>query len=176
MSPEHRTVVHNNFVKGICNLLVGISTDRQKFEIAESVLEGDKAASVPVGNEFVYYDIQFTHTYGNKRIHYYCECKTRKEYSSQVTSDLKRHFKEFVRRAYKTIDWAESRYPDKYGFLFISDVPFEIWDNTIVFSYLKEVLQGVTSLNENKVSGLTSKVRILVLPDWFISLFQEETT
>jgi len=133
---------------------------------------GERAATVEIGDDLIRYDILLIHVCGEVGTHYYCECKTRKECSSTTTSDLKRHLKIFLHKAYQTIDSAEPRYGENYGFLFISDVPFEIADDNITFSYLKEVLSDIHSLDEDKLNSMTTRVKIFILSDWFIGLFR----
>ena len=171
MPSEVRSQVHNNFVLGICSLLVGLSSERNKFDIKETCLEGERAATVENEDQVIHFDILLIHEYEKVRTHYYCECKTRKEYSSRIISDLKRHLKIFLNKAYRTIDFAESRYGKNYGFLFISDVPF-MSDNNLTFSYLKDVLGDIPSLDDNKVNRISTRIRILTLSDWFVGLFQ----
>lgn len=173
LAPEHRTQVHNDFVSGICDLLVAISSSRNRFDITETCLEGgERAATVEVGDHLVNFDILLIHVAGNVRTHYYCECKTRRECSGRTDSDLKRHLKIFLRKAYQTMDSAQSRYGENYGFLFISDVPFGVADGNVNFSYVKEALTDISTLDENKLNHIVGKVRILLFSDWFVGIFR----
>lgn len=172
MAPEHRGQVHNNFVIGVCDFLVGVSSSRNRFDVKETCLEGERAATVENEGQIIHFDILLIHVRDNIRTHYYCECKTRKECSSSTESDLKRHLKIFLHKAYQTIDSAESRYGENYGFLFISDVPFGMADSNLAFSYLKEALKDIPSLNENRLNDMSTRVKIIILSDWFVGLFR----
>lgn len=133
---------------------------------------GERAATVETKDDVIYFDILLIHFQKNIGTHYYCECKTRKDCSNSVTCDLKRHLSIFLHKAYQTIDSARSRYGDKYGFLFVSDMPFEMADSNITFSYLKETLSDIPSLDENKLNDITTRVRIFILSDWFVGLYR----
>jgi len=171
LTPEHRTQVHNDFVAGVCKFLVSVSPPGSRFDIKETCLMGERAATVETRDDLIRYDILLIHVYKDVGTHYYCECKTRNECSSTVTNDLKRHLRIFLHKAYKTIDSAKSRYGDNYGFLFISDMPFEMADSNITFRYLKETLSDIPSLDEDKLNSMTARVRIFILSDWFIGLY-----
>jgi len=175
---EYLTEVHDQFVNGIGNLLVGVSSKDHSFSIEQTCLEGRNSATVPFGSEQIHFDILIVEETGNRRIHYCVECKTRRDSDSQTASELKQHLKEFIKKAYKTIDHLEGRYDERvradYGFIFISDVPFGVWNTDIDFDFLKEALVDLGTLDNCKITKLTSKLKVMVFADWFIDLFKEE--
>ena len=100
-------------------------------------MRGAEAATIPCGMELVHFDVLMVDETRHNRIHYCIECKTRRDNDSQTASDLKRHLRAFIKKAYKTMDHMESRYGNNYGFIFVSDVPFGIWNDNINFDFLK---------------------------------------
>jgi hypothetical protein len=171
-APESRTVIHNAFVMGVCNLLTSSNPPTGKFDIKESCcMEGEGVATVEVGSEVISFDILLLHIKNGSvksSIHYFCECKTRKECSSQVNSDLKHQLGKFLHDAYNTIDYAAHRHRDNYGFLFISDTPFGMGDNDLTFAYLKKILSDIPLLDEEKLNKIMTKTHIMILSEWFI--------
>lgn len=174
MPSEYLTEIHRKFINGVCNLFTGVSSINHGFSIEQTCLEGSEAATIPCGLELVHFDILMVEETGHNRIHYCVECKTRRESGSQTASDLKRHLKIFIKKAYKTMDHMESRYGNNYGFIFVSDVPFGMWNDNINFDFLKEALNDIDPLDNTKITKLTSKIQILIFADWFIDIFKEE--
>ena len=157
---------------------MGVSSINRKFTIEQTCDEGENSATIPFGTEQVHFDILLLEDTGNRKIHHCVECKTRKDSGCQTASDLKRHLKEFIKKAYKTIDHLETRYDERvnsdYGFIFISDVPFGIWNDEINFDFLKEALDDTSTLDTTKITKLASRLKIMIFADWFVDIFKED--
>lgn len=174
MSPESLTETHNRYVEKVCGIFLGISSPKHRFAVDETCLTSPTTATIPHETGLVRFDIFLIHETGGRTIHYCIECKTRSECSPSTSSNLKGHLKIFLEKAYKTVDWLDSRYRGDYGYMFISDVPFGVWDSHITFDYIKEALDNSPSPDSNRITKLTSKVKIMVFSDWFAGLFKEE--
>jgi hypothetical protein len=61
-----------------------------------------------------------------------------------------------------------------YGFIFISDVPFGIWNDEINFDFLKEALDDTSTLDTTKITKLASRLKIMIFADWFVDIFKED--
>ena len=173
MPGEYPTEVHNRFVAAVCNIFYGISSKKNAFTISETCKDGPASATIISGSDPVRFDILMIHKVEDERIHYCVECKTRSECSTSTSSDLKRHLDIFLQKAYKCIDSLESRYGENYGFMFISDVPFEVWDNHVNLEYVQSAIGNEPPPDNNKISRLHPKVKILIFSDWFADLFKE---
>ena len=174
MSPESLTEAHNRYVEKVCGIFVAISSPRHRFAVHETCLTSRTSATIPHGNDLVHFDIFLIHETGERTIHYCVECKTRSECSPSTSRNLKRHLKIFLQKAYKTVDWLDSRYVGDYGYMFISEVPFGVWDNHLTFDYIRNALVNSPAPDSNRITKLTSKVRIMVFSGWFANLFKEE--
>lgn len=155
-----------------------MSSVNHSFSIEQTCTEGPNSATIPCGTEQVHFDILLVEDIRNHRIHHCVECKTRKDSDSHTANDLKRHLRGFIKKAYKTIDHLETRYSERanadYGFIFISDVPFGVWNNEINFDFLKEALDDIPTPDTTKITKLASKLRIMIFADWFIDIFKED--
>jgi hypothetical protein len=171
---EQPTEIHNRFVDAVCNIFAGISSKKNFFTITETCTDGPESATIPSGADHIRFDILMINKNENgRRIHYCVECKTRSECGTATTNDLKRHLDIFLQKAYQSMDWLETKYVGSYGFLFISDVPFEVWDNHVNLEYVQRALRNETAPDNNKISKLHPKVKIMVFSDWFADLFKE---
>ena len=155
----------------------GISSKRNEFTITEDCTDGQESATIPDLSDLmhpIHHDILLIHEFNGIRKHYCVECKTRKECGPNTSTDLKRQLKTFIQKAYKSADHLQARYGDNYGFMFISDVPFEVWDNHINHTFITEALKGMPNPDQDKISRLAPKIRIMVFSDWFAALFKED--
>lgn len=174
MPPEALTEVHNRYVEKVCSIFVGVSSAKHRFTVDETCIVSRTCATIPHETGLVHFDIFLIHDIGERSIHYCVECKTRSECSPSTASDLKRHLKIFLQKAYKTVNWLDSRYVGDYGYMFISDVPFGVWDNHLTFNYIRNALDNSPAPDSDRITKLTSKVKIMVFSDWFADLFKEE--
>ena len=151
-----------------------MKSDKNTFDIGPVVTKGNKTVSIPYDDGQLYFDIFVYHYTEGKRIINVVECKTRQNYNANSINSLKRELKNFIIKAYKSIDHLKKQYNNDYKFLFISNIPFGIWNDAITIDFLNNNLEEINPLDNDKISDLKSKLEIMILSNWVLNLVKGE--
>jgi hypothetical protein len=177
LCPEAATERHNKFVTAVCSIFKSTNSGKHTFEVAETCLDNDKGAILPLKRRKVYFDIFLRHTIkessSSKVNRIIIECKTRENCNSASISSLKNDFKIFILKCYESMDYLKSTYRENYIFLFITNIFFGINNDDLTFEFLKEQLDEISKKDNDKISLLTQKLKIIVFIDWFTGIVLE---
>ena len=175
MSPEDSTERHDRFVEAICSYFAKVTTKENRFDIVGDCIHGN--AFIPHESGPIFFDILVNHTRPRNLTQLVFECKTRIDYNTNSINSLKNELKIFFKKSYKAIDHLKSVYRDNYQFFFISNIPFRMWNNNITIKYIKEALrEEFNPLDEDKISDLKQKVKIIILTEWILEFVKGEWT
>lgn len=141
------------------------------FKVKEDCYMGPQTATIPVSEENVRFDIFMRQVTEQGSVHYVCECKFRSRRGSN--SDLRGHFRVFAQKALKVLDHMLDKYGrDRFCFLFVSTVPFSIWDEDISNLERLQTLLGNFNLGVERLHVLSDHLRIMVVPIWIVETLQ----
>jgi len=138
------------------------------FKIYETCYDGPETAMVRTENDSVRFDILMKQeAMGGGGIHYFCECKFRSRVESRA--DLRSQLKTFLDKAMLVLPYMERKYgKDHFCFLFVSTVPFDIWEQDISnVEFLRTLLNASSSQTEDLVT-LSGHLKVTIIPAWFI--------
>ena len=156
-----------DFLHKVCFFLDG----KFGFDVYRTCYEGKGSTTVVANNEVIRFDFLMyqlrKRTLGDQqteryRVHFFCECKWRND-----PRDLRGKLKEFLLNALKTTPVLQRQFSENFHFLFICNKPFGISQEDLrSIDFLKDFLDD--NANLGSLQGLSNKVGILILPDWFL--------
>ncbi len=162
---EYSVEIGRKFLNRVCTFFDG----KFGFKVVEHCYQGRNTAAVRVkGNRFERFDILMDQSFKDVTIRYFCECKSRGSSGAESSRNLKAEFVSFLKKANNTTAYVRDTWGDNHMFMFISNVPFGIWNDHLEQSAL--VAEFAKKLG-NKVDAtlrLLQKVRIFVIPEWLV--------
>lgn len=138
------------------------------FKIYETCYDGPETAMVRTENDNVRFDILMKQeeTEGGG-IHYFCECKFRSRTESRT--ELRSQLRTFLDKALKVLPYMVRKYgTDHFCFLFVSTVPFDIWEENISNVGFLGTLLNASSPGAEDLATLSSHLKVTIMPTWFI--------
>lgn len=137
------------------------------FRVYETCYDGPETATVVTKNDKVRFDILMKQKTTEGGVHYFCECKFRSNIKAK--SELRSEFENFVKNALKVINYAKRKYGENhFCFLFVTTIPFEIWEENISdVNYLKKLV-GNPAIDINDLIILSNHIKLTIVPGWLI--------